>query len=558
MQKGVLNLSTKISTFFSAIEGSPSTYGTWLISVMSLILARIFIENWVSGIQTTTTGLLFVSVTHFAFSLLLTVLLFVPLVTWGAKIPVSVASRIVLFGFVIVLTPPLIDTWIAGGGHFVNFYKFDGLSGWFDGHGLPLRFLTFFGDRPDFGVTYGVRIEIAFSILFLSLYTYFKTRQWRKSLLVAFFGYSIFFFLGTFPSWVALVVEGWKNGVGSVSDISIAQLFFTPEGVFSEPTLDFSGILNFKMSLVYGVILPLVVTIEAGYFFPRVLQSLMRNARWPQILYHSGLMCVGMGLSVVFSGGRVEWTFFNTLAFIVLQFAIWSAWLAAVIINDIVDIRIDRLTNPLRPLPTQAVPEDTYQSIGYTFFGASILLAGCVSPKLAIVLVIYQIFAWMYSAWPLRLKRVPVLGTLISAATGLMIIYIGFMLVAPEGTIERFPLPISLFLLISLTIVLAVKDFKDIEGDRADGVYTVPVIFGEDAARIILGIGTWLVYAASMIVIHESRLFIPSILFGGVSFFTILAANKEASGWLHFRSLPAWLFLITFIYGVVLTWIIFR
>ena len=558
MQKVFFNLYTKLSTFLRAMEITPITYGAWLVSALSLILIRIFIENWVSGIQTLSAGLLFVSVTHFSFSLLLTLLLFVPLVSLGARVPVSIAARVVLCGFIVVLTPPIIDTLIAGGGHFMNFYKFDGLSGWSDGHGLPLRFLTFFGDRPDFGVTYGVRTEIAFSVLFLSMYTYFKTKQLWRTLLTAFMGYGIFFILGTFPSWVALVVDGLRNGIGSVTDISIAQLFFTPEGVFSQPVSDFSGMLSFKMSLVYGVILPVIIAVETAYFFPKIFVALIRNARWPQLLYHSGLACVGMGLALVFSQGKIEWTFFNGIAFVVFQLAIWSAWLAAVVTNDIVDIRIDEMTNNTRPLPTGSISADVYRSVGYTFFGSSLLLAGCISLKLLVLLGVYQLFAWIYSAWPLRLKRVPILGTLVSAAAGMVIIYAGFILVASDGTTSHFPTSISIFLLGALTIVLAIKDFKDIEGDRADGVYTLPVVLGEDQARFFLGGGIWFVYMASMFVIHEPRLFFPSLFFGGVSFFLVLLAKEDCGGWLHFRSLPIWIFLSALFYGVSLVWIIFR
>lgn len=545
-----------LSRGIQSLEDHPATLGMWLSSVIGLVTVRILAESWLSSFGIISAQAVFSQATHFFLSLLLTVLLFIPLVKWAGKTSVPSAATIVLFGFLIVVTPPLVDALIAGGGKLWNFYKFDGLSGWSDSHGLPYRFLTFFGDRPDMGVTYGVRLEIAISTVFLGLYAFIKSSSWRRALATSFFAYALFFFLGTLPSWIAIVVDGFRQGFLAVSDVDIARIFLTPEAIFSQTAPDFVSTLNVKMSLVSSILLFGVIGVETFLFFPKIFKNLFRNSRLPQSFYHGGLLCAGMGLAVVFSGGSVSPTFFNIMAFVAMMGAVWSAWLASVVVNDVFDARIDAVTNAWRPVPSKSIDPATYRTIGWIFFGASLILGGVADFKSTPYLFAYQALAWLYSAPPLRLKRIPILGTFMGAVAGLLILFIGFTFVSPDGTIDDLPIRITVFLLISLTFILSAKDFRDIEGDHADGVYTIPVVLGEEWARIAIGAGIWLSYLSSMLIFHEFRLFFPSLFFGAVSFWLVLIAKNKQKGRVTFRSLPGWLFILATFYAAFIEWIV--
>lgn len=539
-----------ISRLFERVERQSVTFGTWVVGLSCLIVLRILIESWISSFETVSAIDLFYRLSHFLLFLIMTVLLLVPVVRWAGKSDIPQAATLTLFGFLIVLTPPFVDAWITGGKLLWSFYKFDGLTGWSSGHGLPYRYLTLFGNRPDIGITYGVRFEVVVVTVFMTLLAFVRHKRLWQAFLAGLTTYSMLFVLGTLPSWLTIVTDGWRQGFLAISDVHVAERFLSPEAVFSQEPRDFSFTLNVKMSLMSALLLLVVIGAEIRAFFPKIFRALFRNSRIPQTFYHGGLLLTGIALSVVFTGKTVPVTLFGGAALLVLLGAVFCAWMASVVVNDLFDTKIDAKTNPHRPLPSGDIDRETYKTIGWLFFGASLILGGVANFKAIPYLFAYQVLAWVYSAPPFRLKRIPVLGTFIAATAGLVVLSLGFSLVSPDGSLHGLPARIIWFLLFTLTLVLSAKDFKDIEGDRADNVRTLPVILGESQAKMVIGGGTWIAYLASMYVFNEPRLFLPSLLFGSLSFWLVFSAPCDSKGWLHFRTLPGWLFIGAFLYGL--------
>ena len=69
------------------------------------------------------------------------------------------------------------------------------------------------------------------------------------------------------------------------------------------------------------------------------------------------------------------------------------------------------------------------------------------------------------------------------------------------------------------------QDFKDMAGDRQNGIWTLPVIFGEKKAKIIIAVGVFVSFLASVFILNELRLFWWALLFGSSAFLVIV--NKE-------------------------------
>lgn len=534
------------------------SFGTVIATISSLIILRILVEDWLSFFEPRPMIVFYYEMTHFYLSLLFTFLLFVLIVQWAGKMPVQKAAVVALFGFCIVITPPLIDAWIAGGAKFWNFYKFDGLIGLDGSQGLIYRFFTLFGDRPDVGVTYGVRLEILLSTLFLMVYTWLKTRNRWRAVVAGCVAYSTFFVLGTLPSWLTLGMLGFQKGFLSVTTVDVARVFLTPEQIFQQFHEGFSWALNVKMSLFYAFGLVVLSFILLKKFFSPVLRIFTDPSRLAQLVYHAGLVCAGILLGCALSGTRLEVSVFSIVAFLLVIVSVWLAWWASAVVNDIVDIRIDKQTNQHRLLPTQDIELGVYKTVGWTLFISSLIVGGVAQLRVIPFLVAYQALAWVYSAWPLRLKRVPIVGTLLAATAGMVLLNLGFSLGAPGENTELLPASIQFFLLFALTLVLAAKDFKDQTSDAADGVYTLPVVLGEEWARFVIGGGVWVAYLLSLRILHEPRLLLISLICGSASFWCVLTVKKEASGWLHFRTLPAWLFVLAFVYVTYIEWLVMR
>ena len=532
-----------------AIEQEPFSLSLFSIAFLALILFRIGIESFLGFFAPQPLSFLFFEFTHtFLFFLTAFFLLF-PIIRFAGTPSISGAAHVLLFGFFIILTPPIIDTVIFQGSNFWSFYKFDSLNGLF------FRFLTFFGDRPDIGITYGVRIEVAFVTLSVGLYAFLASHKFPHALKSALAAYTVLFILGTLPSYLTLLIQGFSKGFLNIGASDIAGLFLSPSELFSRKAPDMRSTLNIKMSLWYASLLAFLLPIFTYQHFRPLFLALLRNVRWPQTWYHGGLLFLGGLLAWHFTKPVLLLDHFHILAIVLMTIAVGCAWLASVAVNDYFDTRIDILTNRGRPLISGTIDKSTFVTFGWLFFFASILFSALSSFSAALLLILYQTIAWIYSAPPLRLKRIPGIATLLASAAGLIILLIGFLLVSPGNDFSHLPPSLLLFLFLAYAIALPLKDFKDIEGDKQDHVITFPIIFGEKNARLIFGSVFFILFVFSAFVLHIRSVFPLAILFGGASFLLLQIARKKHA-WCSYTRLPLLMLGLITGYGLCLFWFI--
>ena len=533
-------------TLIKRIEDAPLTLGSFLITFVGLIIVRLTVENALGLFPEHTFFFLLFEFTHTFLFFLCSLLLLLPLVRFAGRLSLREATNILLFGFLIIWTPPIIDTFVFQGGHFWSFYEFDGLRG------LVVRFFTLFGDTPDIGITYGVRVEVVLVTLALGLYTYLKSKRFMRALLVAFLTYTILFVLGTFPSWITLGVLSLQKSLLSISSSDVAALFLSPEQVLGRNLTDFRSVLNFKMSLVYGL-LALILSCYTLYQTRKDhFLALARNARLPQLIYHAGLLLLGILLGAYFAEGQVSFEFFHIIGILSLIVATWCAWLASVVVNDIYDGAIDRLTNPDRPLVVGTISLREYQLYGLICFLFSLLLSGIVSFSAMLLLLAYQALATLYSAPPLRLKQYPGLATLIAALAGMLVLISGIVAVVPTHSITGIPLSLLSYLFLAYFLALPIKDFKDIEGDRRDHVYTIPVLLGAERGKYVIGSLLFLLFTLSPLVLALRSLLIPALILGSLAYFVLQKGTNDEYSFFAYRKLPRIILGITTLYGLVI------
>lgn len=521
--------------FLSKIENYPLSLTIWLVSFSAIIALRMLGENLLNGLEDKSPAFFIGSTLaawlFFAFSYLI-VLIF--LAFWLDE-DMKRAANVLLWGFLLTIFPPIIDKLWCGQNFCWSFYAFDSLKGIF------ARFFTFFGNNASIGITYGVRVEVALAIIFLVIYIYLKTHKFLKSLVGGLIAYLILFILGSFPSWLAYLYFLPKKSVFLVENFDIAGLFLTPATLFSISETDFVNALNVKMNLVYAFLLVPVLILffwlypvksaeESGgaakpqfnrVNFREKLWSVMKNVRWIQISIHAGLILTGAGLGAFYFSQNLNLNVFSLLAIANLILAAVFAWLASVFLNDREDLAIDKMTNKQRPLATGALASEDYRQLFWMGFVFSLILAITVGVKFFLAILIYQVIGWAYSAWPFRLKRFPVIATFLSALALALLFSSGFMLLSDGQNITKLPHQVFWLLIIAFMISLPIKDLKDIEGDRADGVWTIPVLLGETWARFAIGFGIFVSYALSVIWLNAKILFIPAMLLGALSFWTL-------------------------------------
>lgn len=553
MQKPI-KIAEKIIT---SIEEKEINIFTWLGTFIAIITARIFIDKWIFNLKESFNILSFYD---FFNSFLIIALLLFFILRIFLKIEFKKSANIILWGYFLILFPPILNKIIFGDKLFISFYILDNFPG------LVQRYFTFFGDRPDFGITYGIRIQILLATILFFFYAFIKTRKFLKSFFISILTYSILFFFGTFPSWIALLIEGFSQNFWEIPAIRTVQIFFTPLNLFSREISNISEALMLKVSLNYIFILSAILLIGAFLYQKEKFWAFIKNARIIQIIFHIGLFFVGIGLGLIFNSKIFSLNYFNILGLLILIEAIILSWLASVILNDIIDQKIDRITNLERPLIKGVFSLYEYKVLGWFLFGFAIYIANLINPRVAFLLVIYQIFAYFYSAWPFRFKRFAFLSTLTSAIALLMILFSGYILISPAMNLKNLPSNIIWLLVIGYTISLPIKDFKDIKGDRADKVYTVPVIFGENWGKIITGGGIFISFILSVVLLNEPKLFWWAIIFGSIAFWMAnkmrpkqknIEINPRYKINITYQNIFWWIMGVVSVYGIILVKIIF-
>lgn len=154
-------------------------------------------------------------------------------------------------------------------------------------------------------------------------------------------------------------------------------------------------------------------------------------------------------------------------------------------LNQVFDLEIDRINKPARPLPSARLTTRQAGLAVTLLYAASVALASFVN-KTFLIIVLFTAFAtYAYSAPPLRTKRVFWLANLtIAVPRGLLLIVAGWASVARVDRGE--PWFIGLIFALFLLGAASTKDFADMEGDRAFGCMTMPIVIGVKRAAWVV------------------------------------------------------------------------
>lgn len=179
-----------------------------------------------------------------------------------------------------------------------------------------------------------------------------------------------------------------------------------------------------------------------------------------------------------------------------LNFIILGAVAAVVInafsnvVNQIFDIENDKINKPSRPLAAGDMTTKGALMMAVILFIVGMLLAFSVSPKGSCeffsIALIAIFFTFLYSAPPLRLKRILFLSNLtISIPRGFLLITAGWTTVYRtvrnfhgDITLDVEPFYLGLPFFFYIFGACTTKDFADVPGDRETKCITFPVKYG--------------------------------------------------------------------------------
>jgi geranylgeranylglycerol-phosphate geranylgeranyltransferase len=214
----------------------------------------------------------------------------------------------------------------------------------------------------------------------------------------------------------------------------------------------------------------------------------------------AGLLCIPEGIPSII--GQIDPLTFVSRT-ISLPLASFMIIVGMYVLNDLIDVDLDRANRKKRPIPAgQVTRKQVWVFIGLTN-GLGIVLAGLtlnlVSAWIAIGIAIIGI---MYSAPKVSLKDRFVVKTLSIAVAMALCALLGatftFGLELAGGNFF-LPIYIALMLAIMIFITSPFNDLGDVVGDKAAGRRTVPIVIGKEntiklsiALAIAMAMTSWL------------------------------------------------------------------
>ena len=194
-----------------------------------------------------------------------------------------------------------------------------------------------------------------------------------------------------------------------------------------------------------------------------------------------------MGAITIILIALIDKTF--SVPLVIAMAAVFFETAAGNVINDYFDYNIDLINKPERPIPSGRISLKNGRNYGYLLFLAGTVCGFLISYMtnnwipFAIVLIA-DVILYLYAY---KLKATPLIGNLtVGFMTGFGFVFGGYTINNPS--IVATSIFLGFFAFVMTTAREIVKDIEDVEGDKADGARTLPILIGKKKPAILASI----------------------------------------------------------------------
>jgi chlorophyll synthase len=154
-------------------------------------------------------------------------------------------------------------------------------------------------------------------------------------------------------------------------------------------------------------------------------------------------------------------------------------------VNDWFDRHVDAINEPDRPIPSGRIAGRWGLAIAIGWTLLSLVVAALAGRWVLIATVFGLACAWAYSAPPFRLKTSGWVGPAVVGLT-----YEGLSWFTGAAVMAGALPPVHVLVVLTLYSIgahgiMTLNDFKAVEGDRATGLRSLPVVLGERPAALL-------------------------------------------------------------------------
>jgi len=295
---------------------------------------------------------------------------------------------------------------------------------------LPYNMFTLFIYEKNAGI--GLVSGVILIIALFSLYVYHKTKSPAR-------GIAVFLMFYLFAAIISSKL------------------------IYSKSTFDHE--YNLIMILFYLALSSLALLSFLYKSNKKLLASLIKNFRFSTTFFSVFTTFLG----AVYAG-------LASIPFLLSALSsIFLSWQFAVILNDIYDKDIDKVSNKSRPLATGSISEQTYLRIAIIFFVISTILTIATSKMMFLIFIPIHVLAILYSVPPFRIRK-HLFSEIVIGLGAFLAFLLGFF--SQKSTLSTETLLISFIVLLGSFLASIIKDIKDFKGDKKQRIKTIFTIYG--------------------------------------------------------------------------------
>lgn len=517
MQHGFMHAFKRMINYLESAD-------TLLVNCIFTFIACLLLRNFLEAFAKTSANFLnvdsssvLISLVHFDASFLAVALALSIAMHYVTKTPVIPVLKVILPSFILLAIAPIVDFILTGsqGYGYAYFDTNQNLS-------LIYSYLSFYGQFSSASI--GIKLEVFIALIGLFLYGHYKTQSYWKALFGCWLVYTIIFIYGISQ----FILNGLFNLVG---------LSYVPSG------------LNF---LTYFFMLNFVLGIWVAFLADKkAFITLLGEIPFLRILNYEIMFLIGACLAFRANVFAAQFLIASNPAivgdFLLLAAAIFFALLFVMAINNLEDIEIDKISNSDRAVVAGKISRESYAKIANAYLGLSLIYAAPTGTQGVFFVALFMAIYYLYSSYPMRLKRITIISKLAISVNSLLLILLGYWVVTHDFFINlNLNMSYLVILFICFTLAANFIDLKDVYGDKAAGIKTLPVVIGMRKAQYFCGITFFLSYILMAFMFFASPILFGFLILGGSVQFYLLTRTKYIERPVLYVYLASLLFLIVF------------
>lgn len=509
-----------------------------IFTIFSIIAIRIFLDN----LAYPNTGSYFFPTERFIqeplyfFSLFFSFSLLTYFLT---KSPFTKILPFITRTFLFILIVPIIDLILSGSQ--IEALKYITVTS-------DELFVTFFKTLNPLrgqGITIGQHFAVYGILITIGVFSYKETSKKIRSALAVVLGYAILFFYATIPSIIVSLGHGLLPKNLNATDsynllLKQSWLFSSVEDttIFEKLFFQINSIHEIFIARFFWLLLLAQIAVIFFISNKNTWTALKKDLRISRIFYWFIIASIGIILNQKLFGDINLQNPINSISILTfLLLIVLNIWLA-VFINDSEDVEIDKISNQNRPLIAKTISNHDWNLIQIVIFILIGLGTITMNKSSAALLIMAQASYYIYSSQPLRLKKHFVFSSILTGIAAVFISMAGFFLVSPDQHIFAFPVKAMLIIGVFYALLSNIKDIKDFNGDKKEGILTIPVVFDLKASKYIIATLYSIVIISLPFILKKTVMIFPSFCISIFLFY--LFTKKEYQ--------EKYIFLVFFLY----------